>query len=254
MLEGELRRDLFAVQHGRQHIGLFNDVLVITASEVYLQVGELQFHAPQVFTDMQHLTQESPLGTLEHLFGIFGPGLGGTPAVSHNDGSAGVGSRPAAVTVRHTADGQHRVIHIVLQGLRLALIQFLHQVFDLARQLWVDIPILQRAFLFQIGVVGGGNIDVMEEHQRLNELFHAINAIALRVVDSVQQRQHDLKCAQTSGVEGIFDDRQTQNLRLAFLDLREISDLEIMIFGVDAIYDNAVLTLDVLNVQHRRFA
>lgn len=91
---------------------------------------------------------------------------------------------------RHTTDGQNRLIHMVYKGLSFSLVQRVNQVGHFRFQLRVNILELDSPFLTQLLEVIRRNIHVMEKHEGLNELLHAVNTVAVRQVDSIQKRNN----------------------------------------------------------------
>ena len=65
---------------------------------------------------------------------------------------------------------------------------------NLRFQRGVNIPELDCALVPQFLVVLTADVNIMEQHQCLNELLYAVNSVALRHVDCVKQRNHDFKC------------------------------------------------------------
>ena len=76
------------------------------------------------------------------------------------------------------------------------------------------------------------NINIVEQHERLYELLHTVKAVALHSIDSIQQREDDLKGTQPSLIRRVLDDGNTQNLRFAPNDRPSVLHLVVVVTGV----------------------
>ena len=94
------------------------------------------------------------------------------------------------------------------------------------------------------------NINIVKQHERLYELLHTIKAVALHGVNSVQQREDDLKGSQPSLIRRVFDDGNTQNLRFAPNDRPSILHFVVVVTGVATENQIAVLVLHILHAHH----
>ena len=94
----------------------------------------------------------------------------------------------------------------------------------------------------------------MEQHERLYELLYTVKAVALHGVNSVQQREDDLKGSQPSLIRRVLDDGNTQNLRFAPNDRPSVLYLVVVVTGVATENQVSVLVLHILHAHHGRIA
>nr|DAZ18689.1 MAG TPA: hypothetical protein [Caudoviricetes sp.] len=251
MRECKLRGNLGIVQHSNENIRLFGDILIITASKADFQAGQFQVQVCQITANTQNQFQKFLFGLLKHQLTILGSRFGSRPTVTHNNSGAGIAGGRTTVAVRHTTDRQNRVIHMVNERLRLALVQLCGEIFDLGLELRVNVLILDCALLTELGVIGRRNIDIVEKHKCLHKLLHAVKAVGVHIIHCVQQRKHDLKSTKARIVQRIFDDGNSQYLFLGTGDLK-ILDLKVPVLRIYAENTSGLFLLDIFHAHEGR--
>ena len=84
----------------------------------------------------------------------------------------------------------------------------------------------------------------------LDELLNAVNPVAFRHVDGIQQRNDNLKRAKPGLIRRVFDAGDSENLLFAANHSPGIPHLKIPVLRPAGEYDRAVLFLDVSNTHH----
>ena len=253
---------LLILQHEVKHLRLLQDVFIIAAGETDFDVAHLQIHAHQCTANGEYQFKEPPFGFLKHEFAILRPCFRSRPAITHDDRRPRITCGGTAVAIRHTTDGQNRLIHMVYKGLGFSLVQRVNQVGHFRFQLRVNILELDSPFLTQLLEVIRRNIHVMEKHEGLNELLNTVNTVAVRQVDSIQKRNNQLKRTNAGKVQRIFDNGNvTQNVILVIDDFQPIShillrvnNLKILILRVAGVVNIVVPIDNILHAKHRLVA
>ena len=145
MGKGQNGSNLGITEHSGQYGRFLSNILIIAASKANLHIRQFQFQITQIGTDMQNQSQEFLFGELEHQLGVLSSGFRRRPTVTHDDRRTRIAGRSTTVSVRHTADRQHRVIEVIDQRLCLALVQFGGQILDLRLKLRVNVLELRPA-------------------------------------------------------------------------------------------------------------
>ena len=94
----------------------------------------------------------------------------------------------------------------------------------------------------------------MEEHEGLNELLHAVNAVRLRGIDCVQQRKDDLKGTQPGLVGRVLNDGDAQILLFASSDCPGIFHFIEVVIRIAAKDQNPIVFEDILHAHNGRIA
>ena len=93
---------------------------------------------------------------------------------------------------RHTDNLKDRLVHIVHKRLGLTLIELLVKVINLALLTVHRRRNLQSAKVFQFCELFPCYIHSFKHHNRLNELFDAVEPVRLSQVNGVEERHNDL--------------------------------------------------------------
>ena len=210
MGKGQNGSNLGITEHSGQYGRFLSNIFIIAASKTNLHIRQLQFQITQIGTDMQNQLQELFFGELEHQLGVLRSGFRCRPTITHDDRRAGIAGGRTTVAVWHTADRQHRVIEVIDQCLCLALVQFGGQILDFRFILRVNVLVLDRTLVPQLGKIITGNVNIVKQHERLNELFYTVKTVAVHRIDSVQQGKDDLESTQPSVVRRVFDNGNTE--------------------------------------------
>ena len=96
---------------------------VVTASELHINITQLERETAEVSTDTKNQLEHFLFCSLEDILAVLCSSFCVRPTITEQHGRTGITRGRTTVTVWHTADGEHCVIVIVLEGLRLCLIQ-----------------------------------------------------------------------------------------------------------------------------------
>ena len=93
MCKGQLRMYFWIIQQHVQDLRFLDNIFIIPPGKPDLNIMDLQIHPGQNMADIQDDLQKDLFGFLKHQFGILGPGLCITPAITQDHRSTGIGCR-----------------------------------------------------------------------------------------------------------------------------------------------------------------
>ena len=144
---------------------------------------------------------------------------------------------------------------MVYQRLCLRLVQFGSEILDRRFHLRFDVLELDCTQLFEFGEIITGDVHVVEQHQRLDELLHTVQSIGIGSVDGIAQVKNDFERSQSGLVQGVFHDRYIAQIMCALIDdAVEIGDLKVPVLGVTGVMYDSFGVGDISHTQNGSIA